>query len=242
MPGKRIRELREECGLRPTDVERLSRRLAEDIQNGDYFIPHGTLNGIENGSIPTIYKLASLAQILQVSIAYLLEIYGIRYGQLSHPALTDSAHSDDQQHTVPQVLANFRQTQLLHEGGPLWEFLPVGVLRSLGNSHRFSYAVIGLEDDTLGDVLPGGSFVEIDREQKTITRSGWPTIRERPIYCLWHDEGHLCCWCDQTVNVITVVPHPLSRRQTKQLRLRDVTVLGRVTNAWSLLRNSALLQ
>ncbi len=61
--GEQIRALREERGLRPADIERLSRRLAEKMQDPDYAIPHGTLNGIEGGATPTIYKLASLAAV-----------------------------------------------------------------------------------------------------------------------------------------------------------------------------------
>ena len=76
-PGEHIKALREERGLRPADVERLSQRLADDLRNPDYVIPHATLNGIESGSTPTIFKLAALAAVLAVRVEHLLLLYGI---------------------------------------------------------------------------------------------------------------------------------------------------------------------
>src|SRR5262249_39735524 len=96
---------------------------------------------------------------------------------------------------------------------------------------------IGLDDDTLHDLIPGGSLVEIDRTERSVINWAWTTLTERPIYFLWHDQGHACCWCDQTGNTLTILPHPLSRSRTKQLRVpREVTVTGRVTNSWRVIK------
>ena len=235
-PGEYIKALREERGLRPADVERLSQRLADDLRNPDYVIPHATLNGIESGSTPTIFKLAALAAVLAVRVEHLLLLYGIDITQRTDRGETGvRIESAEQKSTVLLRGVLSVQTQLVPSDHPILRSLPAGLQTRLGPPHRFSYALIGTKDDILWDVLPGGSFVEIDRNQNAVTRFSWTSLSQRPIYCLWHGEGHVCCWCDQTGNVITIVPHPLSRQRSRQLRApREVSVIGRVTNSWQL--------
>jgi hypothetical protein len=52
--GKVIRELREERFLRPTDIERMSRAIADTRGNSDFYVPHSTLADIEFGAVPSI--------------------------------------------------------------------------------------------------------------------------------------------------------------------------------------------
>jgi transcriptional regulator with XRE-family HTH domain len=228
--GQQIKALREERGLRVSDVERLSQRVAESMRNPDYVIPHATLNGIENGSTPTIFKLASLATVLDVKIESLLLAYGIDVVQQDQKEL--GARIESPVNQLPLSGSPFAETQLLGEHSSIWRLLPPGIQQRLRDPAQYSYAIIGTKDDFLWEVLPGGSFVEIDRSQTTISRFPWNSLMQRPIYCLWHGEGHICCWCDQTGNVITTIPHPLSRQRSKQYRIpREVTLLGRVTNS-----------
>ena len=232
--GQQIKALREERGLRPSDIERLSQRVAENMRNPDYVIPHATLNGIENGSTPTISKLASLAAVLDVRIENLLLVYGIdvarQDGQKELGARIECPGSH-----LPLSSSLFTDTQLLGEDSGIWRLLPRGIKQRLRDPAQYSYAIIGRKDDFLWEILPGGSFVEIDRNQTAVCRFPWTSLIQRPIYCLWHGEGHVCCWCDQTGNLITTIPHPLSSQRSRQYRIpREVTLLGRVTNSWNL--------
>ena len=76
---------------------------------------------------------------------------------------------------------------------------------------RYRYAVIGTKDDTMGDLIPPRSLVEIDTMQNAVQMSGWTSVLARPIYLVWHDNGHSCCWCQVQGNELTLLPHPLSR-------------------------------
>jgi hypothetical protein len=238
--GKQVKALREERGLRPSDIERLSFRLAEQFANQDYVIPHGTLNGIEGGATPTIYKLASLAAVLEVGIEQLLLVYGIDVAPRANTQDTGTRIECPQSRAramegLSTSELKFPETELVQEDSLIWGAVPPSIRARLGDPSRFSYAIIGSKDDVMWEVLPGGSLVEIDRNQNKITRFPWRSALHRPIYCLWHGEGHVCCWCDQTGNVVTMVPHPLSTQRSRQLRVpRDVTVIGRVTNFWQL--------
>ncbi len=100
---------------------------------------------------------------------------------------------------------------------------------------RYRYAVIGSKDDAMGDLLPPRSLVEIDVVQNAVQMSGWTSVRERPIYLVWHNNGHSCCWCQ--VQQLTLLPYPLSHQPVRHLNLpRDASVIGRVTNSCGFLQ------
>lgn len=243
--GEQIKALREERGMRPADIERRTLHLANELGNPDYAVPHATLNGIESGSVPTIYKLASLASVMDLQLEQLLAVYGInlamqvsheREGSRENGAQIEFRRQQPETLAMKEVAGMFAETQIAQQDSPLWDVLPAGLRERINGSARFCYAVIGAREDILGEVLPAGSFVEIDRDQNKIARFSWASIAERPIYCIWHGDGHVCCWCEQTGSTLTIVPHPLSRQTSRRLRLRrDVNVIGRVTNFWRLL-------
>ncbi len=81
MVGQRLREVREKLSLTLRDVETQSRRIAEGRQNVEYLFTAGRLSQVENSnSLPSLYKLASLSEIYQISYAELLRFYGIETG------------------------------------------------------------------------------------------------------------------------------------------------------------------
>ena len=75
--GKWIRELREERFVKSSDIERISRSIADTKDNADFYVSHSTLADIETGSVPSIHKLFSLAACLKVSMEELLLVFGI---------------------------------------------------------------------------------------------------------------------------------------------------------------------
>jgi len=45
----------------------------------------------------------------------------------------------------------------------------------------FRLGVIGITDDTMGELVPPGSVVVIDKSHNSVEMGGWKSIRERPI-------------------------------------------------------------
>ncbi len=75
---KHLREIRERCGLTLKQVENLSHKLAQKKRNKRYILSSARLCQIEgNGSLPSIYKIASLSNAYRVPILALLNLYGI---------------------------------------------------------------------------------------------------------------------------------------------------------------------
>jgi transcriptional regulator with XRE-family HTH domain len=242
-PGKWIRALREERMVKPSDVERVTRSVADAKRNADFYVSHSTLADIEAGSIPSIHKLFSLAICLRVPLSELLLPYGINL----EDGTTDEAGSTSDAltlQTAPGREPAFRfqlnfdmnlsteETTLLRLQPQHLENLPRFFLART-DPVRYRYAVIGSKDDGMADLLPPRSLVEIDTAQNTVQVFAWRTLRDRPFYLVWHNGGHTCRWCQVDGRELTVLPHPLSRQPVRRFKMpSEATVVGRVTNAW----------
>lgn len=95
--GEQLRALRENQGLTLKDVENRSRQIAEARENVDYLFTAGRLSQVENSnSLPSLYKLASLSEIYQISYDELLRAYGIEpnRGSPNSAAAQESPHPE----------------------------------------------------------------------------------------------------------------------------------------------------
>ena len=70
-------------------------------------------------------------------------------------------------------------------------------LRKRFDPRRYRYAVVGLKDDTSGDLIPPGSLVEVDVLQNAVQVFDWRSMGERPVYLVWHTDGHSCSLNDR---------------------------------------------
>jgi transcriptional regulator with XRE-family HTH domain len=242
--GKWIRALREERSIKPSDVERITRSIADKKQNPDFYLSHSTLADIESGSIPSIHKLYSLSATLKVSLTELLSVFGIEV--VPETSVTES-RLEAPPRLLPQPSFRFQlnfdtqtrveETTLLNvQPRDLASLLPAR--REQFDPTRYRYALIGLNDDSMADLLPPRSLVEIDTTQKTVETFAWRTLRERPIYLVWHPEGHTCCWCQVEGKELSLIPHPVSRQRIRRFKMpNEASVIGRVTGAWLVLES-----
>ncbi len=242
-PGKWIRALREERMIKPSDVERVTRTVADAKRNADFYISHSTLADIEAGSVPSIHKLYSLATCLKVPLNELLLPFGVNLEEnktYQAGAATDALTLQAAPGREPafRFQLNFdtnyssEETTLLRLRPQCVESLP-GFFQARIDPVRYRYAVIGSKDDGMADLLPPRSLVEIDTAQNTVQVFAWRTLRDRPFYLVWHSGGHSCRWCQVDGRELTLLPHPLSRQPVRRFKMPgEATVVGRVTNAW----------
>ena len=235
-----IRKLRPESGLSLTEIERVSRSIAEQKGNPDYYISPAVWTDIERGSTPSIYKLFSLAVCLEVPYERVMQAFGV------DPLEANASLEPERIELVRINLRelgfsfelrldrhfNVKQTNLLYAESEAWHHLP-GPLQERLNPSRYQYALIGSEDDSMGDLIPAGSLVEIDRRQTAIEGFAWKTLHERPVYVIHHAQGHSCGWCQQDGQELTLLPHPLSRMQVRRFILpQEAEIIGRVVSVW----------
>jgi hypothetical protein len=241
--GKLIRELREERFVKSTDIERISRSIASDKGNADFYVSHSTLADVETGSVPSIHKLFSLAVCFKVSLEELLLVFGIEASEprqfagqpepgTRRPSATDAREPGFRFQLNFDASFNSHETSLLRVNPQDLASLPPP-LPNVIDPRRYRYAVVGLEDDTMGELIPPGSVVEVDVTQNAVQVSDWKNMRERPVYLVWHTEGHSCCWCHLEGKELTLLPYPLSRQSVRRFKVpREASVIGRVINAW----------
>ena len=241
--GKWIRELREERLVRSSDVERVSRSIADVKGDADFYVSHSTLADVETGAVPSIHKLVSLAVCLKVPLEELLLVFGIDGEEVrqciaqGEPGVQKPWAIQDQQTGFRFQLTfdagfNSQETRLLALNPQELAGLAPAQFKRL-DPKRYRYAVVGLKDDSMGDLIPPGSLVEIDVKQNEVQVSDWKSMRERPVYLIWHTQGHSCCWCDLQGKELTLLPYPLSRQSVRRFKVpREASVIGRVINAW----------
>ena len=241
--GKQIRAFREERSMKPSDIERITRNIADTKGNSDFYISHSTLSDIEAGSIPSIHKLFSLSVALKVSLNDLLSAFGIDLLEPSMPkpevpSNTLAAPVGPAREPSFRFQLNFDtqvgtdQTTLLRVQSREFASLPP-VLRERFDPTRYRYAFIGSKDDSMADLLPPRSLVEIDTTQKNVDAFVWRTLRERPIYLVWHPQGHTCSWCQVEGKELILIPHPLSQQRVRRFKMpSEANVIGRIINAW----------
>ena len=79
--GANLRALRERLGLTMREVETASARIAERHTNDEFVVSPSRLSDIETkGSVPSIFRLYSLAVIYRCDVREVLSWYGIDLG------------------------------------------------------------------------------------------------------------------------------------------------------------------
>jgi|SRR5579871_5352353 len=239
--GKWIRSLREERSIKPSDIERTTRAIADARRNPDFYVPHSTLADIEAGAIPSIHKLFSLALTLKVPLTELLAAFGIEEVDVTVSGKSVQEMNDVSPATgeLPfRFQLNF-DTNIKAEETSLLKIQPQELamlphpIRGRFDPTRYRYASIGSKDDSMADLLPPQSLVEVDTSQRTVQVFAWQTLRQRPIYLVWHADGHTCCWCQSDAKELILIPHPLSTQRVRRFRTpTQATVVGMVTSAW----------
>jgi hypothetical protein len=130
-----------------------------------------------------------------------------------------------------QSTINFDETRLVTESAEELG-IPAVVRRQL-DLGQFRLGIVAANDDTMGEMIPAGSVVVIDTTHHSVEMGDWKSIRERPIYFVWHENGFSCSWCYVTRDTLFIVPYPTSHQPVQIFKTpRAATVIGRVIHVW----------
>lgn len=224
------------------EIERISRAIALEKGNPDYYISSAAWSEIKRGATPSIYKLFSLSVCVEMSYERVAKAFGVDLESSMLTTGADPARAELVRINLQELGFSFqlsletqfdnRRTSLLRAEAIDRRHLPGPLLDRL-NPSRYRYALIGLEDDAMGDLIPPGSLVEIDGRQNQIESFAWRNLRERPVYLVRYGEDYSCAWCQQDGNELTLLPHPLSRQTVRHFATPGgAEVLGRVVSVW----------
>jgi transcriptional regulator with XRE-family HTH domain len=241
--GKRLRAERERLCLSLRDVQDLSRGLAEQRKNHEYYIAHASLADIEKGKLaPSIYKLYSLCAIYGRRYEQLATIFGVPTNEaeedhralpLPRTYLIGGTHEGAQPSITwpPDLREKLRseRTNLVSKMFASWKQAPVTLLQQMDWRNSL-YGYVGMEDYTLYPFIRPGSFVLIDSHQRRVPPMRWHSDFDRPIYFFELRDRYVCSWCELHGSQLILVPTAQSRGQARHFRYPgDATIVGRVT-------------
>lgn len=241
--GNRLREIRNRLGVSTREVARMSNWIAGAEQNEEFLISSPWLTQLENKTtLPSIFKLFTLATIYGHTYTYLLSLYGLDlnkviqyHGQMplrrTHLANLDSVEAPAEIELPIRFDAglNLNQTTLLSRMIETWGRVPLEVIKGLSSRGRL-YGFVGLDDYTLYPLIRPGSFVEInpelDKPRHTMARSEF----ERPIYFIDLQDECACAWCEIVGDSLLLHSHPLSPCETRIVKFPgEAKIVGEVT-------------
>ena len=241
--GSWLQERREELHLSRSGVERLTGESASKAADERYRIRRGRLTDLEAGrSAPDIFEVASLCECYKVTYPAVLQAFGMKSGEsgsIPESQIRPEATSKQWSHTDAGPLfpsafhsnISFDETRLVTETAEELG-VPSAVRRRL-DLGGFRLGVIGANDDTMGELVPPGSVVVIDKSHNTVEMGDWKSIRERPIYFVWHENGFSCSWCFLTRETLFIVPYPTSHQPVMIFKTpRAASIIGRVIHVW----------
>jgi hypothetical protein len=195
------------------DVEEQSFSLAHEWGNEAYRIPANWLASLEREE----YEM-SLSSLLVLG-----NIYNLPAAQLIRSVFPDSPHAASlREFPLPNATDRVRtpdHTTVLPADN---RTLPA----------RFERGVIGTGDRTLDPMVPPGSIVHIDTNERLIPRQrNWADEFHRPIFFLLTRNGYVCGWCelDEDSEWLTLIPHPRSPVSVRRRKYRtEIENVGRV--------------
>jgi transcriptional regulator with XRE-family HTH domain len=239
--GIRLKQLRERLGLSLRKVEMLSRRLAQEKQNQDFFISRGWLNNVENGSYtPSIFKMYSLGAIYRTHWSSIFAFFGLRVSDFGRDQAmfapprtqlaTDLPETDDAM-VVPlrsSEALRLDRTNLLSKLVEIWGEIPIRLIQHL-DLRNGVYGLVGTSDFTMYPIIRPGSIVQIDQNQKKIGAIKWQNEHERPIYFIELRGEYICSWCEMKGGYLSAIPHPNSNCELRRFSYpREAEIVGRV--------------
>jgi transcriptional regulator with XRE-family HTH domain len=241
--GRRLKALREQLGLSTRDVQAMSRQIATEKQNEEFFLSHNWVTDIERGRFrPGMFRMYSISAIYKLKYTEVASYFGLQIADLRRDSasihlpkthlLESVGELEIEAVSLPvQFKPDFRfeETNLLARVVEKWDAVPVGLLQHL-DLRASMYGYIGLEDFTLYPLIRPGSLVQIDASQRKISPVPWKTEFERPIYFAELREGYMCGWCEIDRGKLMVIPHAHSHREVRVFDYpAQAEIVGRVT-------------
>ena len=244
-PGERLKQLRTKLGITTREVALFSKSIADAEANNEFLVSGPWLTQIENErtSLPSIYKLFTLASIYGLSYSKLLALYGVDVQKVNtfhsrmplaktHLAEFDSPDASPAPLELPvrfDAGLNMSQTNLLSRMIETWGKVPLEFIQHLDLRHRL-YGFVGLKDYTLYPLLKPGSFVEIDPELRNPRQRAARSEFDRPIYFVDVRAEYACSWCEVLDDKLLLIAHPLSPVRTRSFAYpKEAEIIGQVT-------------
>src|SRR5580704_8374567 len=243
LAGRRLKVLREQLGLSTRDVQAMSRQIASEKQNEEFFLSHNWVTDIEAGRFrPGMFRMYSISAIYKLKYTEVASYFGLQIADLRRDSASIHLPKTHLIASIEEPEAEavslpvqfkpdfcFEETNLLARVVEKWEAVPLGLLQHL-DLRASMYGYIGLEDFTLYPLIRPGSLVQIDSAQRKISPAPWKTDFDRPIYFTELRDGYVCSWCEIERGRLIVIPHAHAHQEVRTFDYpAEAEIVGRVT-------------
>jgi transcriptional regulator with XRE-family HTH domain len=234
-----LRGARSKMGLSLREASAMSRRVAAELGDQQYFAAPGSLSDYEasDSSPRHIHKVITLCAVYGLHFSTLLRSIGLHAEEAGEYPIPD--------HLVPRELptgprgaqktepmdSGFLE-QLLKRSEHVPTFLRACLpgLSGLKTSSLNDYLWIGGDQNPLHPLLAKGLIVVVNRHRKKALHSRSRPLWQQPLYVLMKREGTYVCGCCSLENGTLVIhPYSLNHQRPEHLRNRhDAEVLGQI--------------
>jgi hypothetical protein len=235
-----LRNARSRLGLSFRDASAMSRRIASELGDEQYFAAPGSLSDYEALDAPPrhIHKAITLCAVYGLHFSIFLKSVGLRMHEAGRGPIPD--------HLVPRKLeASFHDPDsgsdehsenegsgLLRQLEPVPFFLrnSLSDLSGLNKPSLHDFFWVGGDEDPLHPLLVEGLLVIVNRRRKKPIYSRSKPLWQQPLYVLLRRSGaYMCACCSLENGMLVTHPHSSDYRQPEQLRNHhDAEIVGQV--------------
>ena len=246
-----LRAARSRAALSFREASAMSRLVAAQLGDEQYFAAPGSLSDYEARDVPPrhVHKAITLCAIYGLHFATFLRSVGLR--------LEDAGSEPIPDRLLPrQIVAGSRMTanetedpiedgflgHLLRQSGHVPSFLRESLsdLSGLNNLSLRDFFWVGGESNPLHPLLVNGLLVILNRHRKKPIYFQSKPLWQQPVYVLLRRNGTYICGCCSLENG-TLVIHPFSPNYQPQEQLRnhdDAEVIGEIVTIARALREA----
>jgi hypothetical protein len=245
--GQLIRTSRIRAGLTFREASAMSRSLAADLADRNYFVSPGTLSDYDRLSAPPRH----IQKVLSLCILYGIGFWDfLRAGEVLLDSLGNDPMPDElcgrvpAPHSHPLAQEHVENSQS-PEGSadalsvligqwkeiPLFLYSSLAEITGLPRLSLFDFFSVGPEQDLTDPRLANAALVTVNRRLKKPVNSPPPAPREQPVYMMAkRDGGYVCASCTLDRGTLALYRKPLRPSAPVVTESRDdLEIIGQVT-------------
>jgi len=237
--SRMLRRARLRTGMSFREASAMSRRIASELGDKQYFAAPGSLSDYEAIDAPPrhVHKVITLCVVYGLQFSTFLNSIGLHLEEAGQDPIPDNlvprqpptgrSGSEDDVPTKNGFLGQF-----LKRSEPVPAFLrgSLPVLSGLKRSSLNDFFWVGGDENPLHPLLVNGLIVAVNRHRKKALYFRSRPLWQQPLYILLRRDGtYMCACCSLENGTLVIHPYSLDYQRPEQLRnRRDAEVVGQI--------------
>jgi hypothetical protein len=223
------------------DVSALSRHIATELGDDQYFTAPGTLSDYEALDTPPrhIHKAITLCTVYGLHFSTFLKSIGLHLDQAGEYPIPDNfvpqkfaTRSRGGTNEIDEPMGNGFLEQLMSRSGDMPFFLhqSLPILSAIATPSLHDFFWVGGKQNALHPLLVNGFLVIVNRHRKKPAHFRSKPLWQQPLYVLLRRDGtYMCACCSLENGSLVIHPYSPDYQRPEQLRNRyDAEVIGEI--------------